>query len=790
MGTTNFTQCGNTYMQNITLIQRYNYTGRVRLIPANPFTQITTKGCVALCGSGSEYAPWSQIATSITTWVLPIIGVLLQAPFESNNFWKTIKAINRWIGSPISSFSFILWNIDISGRCALFVDMALPYGEIADEESEFASVRDSFYILMNLNQYKMKPPISMTREAEGLLRIMLFSKDLKLIGTNKTLSQMRRKLAYDLRSNRRRGVVAVFISTLWFLVALGISVESAFGELGNNAQAHDLALGLFTAWFPVLILCSILDRNPIASDDIQRKLNKMVDFTCISLQDETTRDSYISSFRNLPHSQQMAYWVNKITHKAGFIQGNFFNGFAGQARTRFHYGAAHAILCDIEKAYIAGHGRNWLGHDSRDARAAVVLGQVDRGFVWFDGRQMWQAVAAITLVVGTSVGGFILSFNTPTVGLGCRTGGYMIYIVIALALHGAEMLVWWLTSPLRKKEQFQASMEQYTQRQPSETTISGPTRIRLPGLATSKTALAKILIVLEGLSVRLVLIILRAAPMRRRKVRMERIEFAIRRHFEKLRNLTTREWTQRVFFTPVEFVNTVWMCYMIMAQTVGAFNTCSCMTSSWGGYGGYLDFTQWSHADSPLVAEYWIQGTIITCTFMALGMAYIVLEWLLQAHLSTENYKDAMEGLKRVRRFRRYTHWIRYPSAVIVILINNLLSACKLRSTGKRNVLVWSKETRYKPRLAQSIVRLTTDAQHMPFREALSNSEVSSPVTTSRKSLQGNKDSLNRCSCVRLGSEVTQIEHGVDSQTQECQSRSRGVWDEEKGEFKAASTSK
>lgn len=105
--------------------------------------------------------------------------------------------------------------------------MATPYDEpIPDEHSEFASMRDSFYILMNTNQYKMKPLISMTKEAEGLLRIVLFSRGFRLIGTNKTLDQLRRKLAQDLRSNRRRGVVPVFISTLWFLVSLGISIES------------------------------------------------------------------------------------------------------------------------------------------------------------------------------------------------------------------------------------------------------------------------------------------------------------------------------------------------------------------------------------------------------------------------------------------------------------------------------------------------------------------------------------------------------------------------------------
>jgi len=110
--------------------------------------------------------------------------------------------------------------------------MAIPYADpIPGEDSDFSSIRDSFYLLMNLNQYKMKPVISMTREAEGLLRIVLFSKDLKLVGTRRTLSQMRLKLARELRNNRRRGVVPVFISTLWFVLALAISIEAGMSIL-------------------------------------------------------------------------------------------------------------------------------------------------------------------------------------------------------------------------------------------------------------------------------------------------------------------------------------------------------------------------------------------------------------------------------------------------------------------------------------------------------------------------------------------------------------------------------
>jgi hypothetical protein len=120
MGRTNFTQCGQTYMNDPSLIQRYNYSGPVKLIAPNPRTQITYEGCIALCGHGNQWYPWSTTAATITTWVLPIVGTLLQAPFESNVFWRTVKAINRWVGSPISSLAFILWDIEISGKCAVF----------------------------------------------------------------------------------------------------------------------------------------------------------------------------------------------------------------------------------------------------------------------------------------------------------------------------------------------------------------------------------------------------------------------------------------------------------------------------------------------------------------------------------------------------------------------------------------------------------------------------------------------------------------------------------------------
>ena len=116
---TNFTECGIHYLDNRELSWVYGYNGSTRGIHHNFSSQVTYRGCKDLCGSGVDYYSWSTASATITTWLLPIVGMLLQAPFESNAFWRTMLAICRWVGSPMASLSYILWNIKVSGKCAL-----------------------------------------------------------------------------------------------------------------------------------------------------------------------------------------------------------------------------------------------------------------------------------------------------------------------------------------------------------------------------------------------------------------------------------------------------------------------------------------------------------------------------------------------------------------------------------------------------------------------------------------------------------------------------------------------
>ena len=84
--------------------------------------------------------------------VFPVIGLLLQAPYEGNKNWSTMLALARWLGNPIAGMSYVFWNIRVTGRCAMILDMATPYNVVPGPDSQFAQIRDSLYLLAVMNQ--------------------------------------------------------------------------------------------------------------------------------------------------------------------------------------------------------------------------------------------------------------------------------------------------------------------------------------------------------------------------------------------------------------------------------------------------------------------------------------------------------------------------------------------------------------------------------------------------------------------------------------------------------------
>lgn len=158
-------------------------------------------------------------------------------------------------------------------------------------------------------------------------------------------------------------------------------------------------------WLPVLILMSIVDRNNTITDTIQNKMNVLVEEVRQSLLDPERRDEWMRKTNRIP--EELA-WTETLANEE-LWGGGFFTEYAGQGRTRWHYGVAHPILTGIEKSFVAEYGRDWL-RDKVSVTAAMVLGPTnEHGLRMSDWRMAWQAIAGFLIVTGTIAGAFVLS---------------------------------------------------------------------------------------------------------------------------------------------------------------------------------------------------------------------------------------------------------------------------------------------------------------------------------------------------------------------------------------------
>lgn len=101
-----FADLAQEFLDNSTLQEIWGY--RMPGAPADAYHHLLNlTACEALRGTGSDYYDWVDAANTINTWVLPFTGLLLQAPFDSNDAIGTFWAITRWVGGPMASLSYV-----------------------------------------------------------------------------------------------------------------------------------------------------------------------------------------------------------------------------------------------------------------------------------------------------------------------------------------------------------------------------------------------------------------------------------------------------------------------------------------------------------------------------------------------------------------------------------------------------------------------------------------------------------------------------------------------------------
>jgi hypothetical protein len=118
-----FTNCLVEFQTSSTLFKQYAFHGTV-WEPQPDGLYITKQGCNDICGINPKLYDWNDSSQAITRWVLPMLGMLLSAPFVSNEFRNILRATLRWTGSPIMSLKRVFCSLELKSNCCRWLDMS------------------------------------------------------------------------------------------------------------------------------------------------------------------------------------------------------------------------------------------------------------------------------------------------------------------------------------------------------------------------------------------------------------------------------------------------------------------------------------------------------------------------------------------------------------------------------------------------------------------------------------------------------------------------------------------
>ena len=268
-------------------------------------------------------------------------------------------------------------------------------------------VRDALYVIRCLGQFQYAPLFKTKEQAHRSLEVLQYGllqplEQKQEEEAEEPKDQRRRELlvelASQLRINQRQGVVPLLTSIMLVLVSFAIACYSAFADVGDYTTAHSLAMGLLILWFPMLILFSAIDDVP--NDPVRTQF----------LLEEWMRDLDTLLYKNdaeVPAEGEGPFLLEPIsTHELG--------PYVGQGRSASYLGLCNALI---------------IAYEAQHKRACAPMNSYSMFKLITSRPSLWWAMLIISqfIVFSTYVAGFLISFHTGTVGLGCRSFAYTIW---------------------------------------------------------------------------------------------------------------------------------------------------------------------------------------------------------------------------------------------------------------------------------------------------------------------------------------------------------------------------
>ncbi|EWZ00141.1 hypothetical protein FOYG_00033 [Fusarium oxysporum NRRL 32931] len=378
-------------------------TGLDRNFPRDKYLAVTYEGCEAICGNPVATYDAPEALSLAANWIFPL-AILLNLPYESlheKKISKTLVAVLNWLGSPQTALTATIFNFRQLRESHRRVQRRVN----ADQSHLYSA---AYFVMCCMNQYDGLTLVENDGSPAQMLNIIVYGLFRPLSDDQSPDVDLTRQLlvtlAFQLRMLRRRGVIPMLANLGTFLVAFIFSVVLAFAELGDNNTPFSLAFGLLMTWLPLLVVFTIIDRNPVSSERVGELISRWL----YNVKAVKTWDSEPGNDPN-----NIKWWKDNTE----IPQALEIDVFIGQGRKIKFCGLPHALL--EASATVDFHTETNLS-GCADRAANRLKGWKPKA---------WYVVAVLSflLVWCAIMSAFVVSFTAPTIGLGCRSLTYLLF---------------------------------------------------------------------------------------------------------------------------------------------------------------------------------------------------------------------------------------------------------------------------------------------------------------------------------------------------------------------------
>ncbi|KIK58712.1 hypothetical protein GYMLUDRAFT_170676 [Collybiopsis luxurians FD-317 M1] len=414
--TKNFAQCLNdvrngTYGPNAGVDNSGRAVSNIQDATAIPY-----EICLTACGGGAQPFSWSDFSGEFSAWLLPWLALLSQLPFGANDKLENFLSIVLAIGSPtLAAYSAALTVLNGRWIARRFSGSSYPNTPEA---------------VRALNGLQQVPIVLDTSESLLASLVILHQND-----------DWWRELLANLDYTHTWSISAV-TSIAWVIIAYIFTVLQSLSNALEDVEVSGQAVGSVWLWLVPVDIAWLQISPKCDSARVKDALNRANKLAHVARPDGGSQlASLVGEHRALSVKEdddalynderctspiynysRLFSWTAAVEEISAYFR-------EATRRSHKHQSVACNMQWVVESRYAAIHEQNRCGTsdevdkycDSGSNRQPTRWGSG----VW--GRIIVASFMALLLQWGTAGAAMFVVWETPTRGLGCRVGSYLLY---------------------------------------------------------------------------------------------------------------------------------------------------------------------------------------------------------------------------------------------------------------------------------------------------------------------------------------------------------------------------